>query len=159
MAFLLDTCAINLILDGKVVNEWSLRGYTFVTDIQFQEILDTRDERRRNFLFQGLLALHATVIRPTDIPQWFDCGQNFDTGERIPTTVPVQYDADIPLSFGRFVPLIAQGLSSNRKRPENPLRDAFIAEAALLNGLTLVTADCNLARNAEVWGVRVELIT
>jgi hypothetical protein len=66
--FMLDTCVINLILDGEVGNEWSVRGSNFVTDIQFQEILDTRDELRRRFLFQGLLALEPAVIRPTDLP-------------------------------------------------------------------------------------------
>lgn len=160
MDFMLDTSAINRILDGEVENEWSLRGYNFITDIQLQEILDTRDERRRNVLFQGLLALPAFVLRPTDIPQRFDGGHNFDTGERFPLTWSVvQYAADMSLSFGRFVPVIARGLPPNRKKPHNPLRDAFIAEAALLNGLTLVTADGTLARNAKMFGVRVELIT
>jgi len=46
----------------------------------------------------------------------------------------------------------------NRRRPENPLRDGFIAEVALLGGMTLVTADRNLATEVRIFGVPVELI-
>jgi hypothetical protein len=44
---MLDTCVINRILDGQVDNSWPLRGRSFVTDIQLQEILDTPNEARR----------------------------------------------------------------------------------------------------------------
>jgi hypothetical protein len=46
MDFMLDTCVISRILDGQIGNEWSLRGRNFVTDIQLQEILDTKDPAR-----------------------------------------------------------------------------------------------------------------
>ena len=59
MDFMLDTCVINRILDGQVDNWWSLRALSFVTDIQLQEILDTPNEARREYLFRGLLALSA----------------------------------------------------------------------------------------------------
>jgi hypothetical protein len=62
MPFMLDTSAINRILDRAVENEWPPRGDIFVTDIQFQEILDTRDPTRRNFLFKGLMSLRPNVI-------------------------------------------------------------------------------------------------
>jgi len=160
MAFMLDTSAINRILDGAVGNEWPLRGDIFVTDIQLQEILDTPDPNRRDFLFGGLMSLRPNVIRPGDMFQFYDgSGDDFDTGERLPRgPIPEWYYASVPLSFGRIVPLIARRLPANRKRPENPLRDGFIAEAALLGGMTLVTADRNLAAEAEIFGVLVELI-
>jgi hypothetical protein len=82
MDFFLDTCVINRILDGHVNNWWSMRGLSFVTDTQLQELLDTRNEARREYLFRGLLALRLNVIRPSEMRQLFDCGQNFDTGER-----------------------------------------------------------------------------
>lgn len=85
MPFMLDTCAINRILDRAVENEWSLRGDIFVTDIQFQEILDTPDLTRRDFLFKGLMSLRPNVIRPRDMFQLYDrSGEDFDTGERFP---------------------------------------------------------------------------
>jgi hypothetical protein len=40
----------------------------------------------------------------------------------------------------------------NQKRPANSLRDGFIAEAALFNGMTLVTADRNLAAETGIFG-------
>ena len=155
MAFMLDTSTINRILDDHVGNEWSLRGDIFVTDIQLQEILDTRDPDRRSFLFSGLMNLRPNVIRPRDMFQLYDgSGEDFDTGERLPRlTIPEVYYASVPLAFGRMVPLIAGRLPANRKRPENPLRDSFIAEAAFLGGMTLVTADRNLAAEARVFGV------
>ena len=154
---MLDTCIVNRILDGKVDNEWSLRGDIFVTDIQLQEILDTRDPSRCNFLFRGLLALRPHVIRPSELPQLYDCGQNFDTGERLPSSMEV-HTASMPLSLGRFVPLIARRLPAKSKCPQNPLRDGFIAEAALLYGMTLVTADRRLSEAAAMFGLHVELI-
>jgi len=129
-----------------------------VTDIQLQEILDTRCPGRRDFLLQGLFALRPIVIRPSELPQLYDCGQEFDTGERFPRSMAV-VTASMPLSFGNFVPLIANGLPANQKRPWNPLRDGFIAETALLNGMTLVTADERLSEAAAMFGLRVELVT
>ena len=64
----------------------------------------------------------------------------------------------MPLAFGRIVPVIARRLPRNGKRPESPLRDGFIAESALLGGITLVTADRNLAAVAQMLSVPVELI-
>ncbi len=47
---MLDTCVINRILDGQIGNVWSLRGKIFVTDIQLQEVIDTKNPSRRNYL-------------------------------------------------------------------------------------------------------------
>ena len=156
MGFLYDTCAINCILDREVQNGWSLRGEGYITDLQMQEILETPNPRRRNFLFQGLMNLQLTVIRPAETWCSYDCGGNFDTGQRISSSMPEAYYPE--MSRGRLVPLIARRLPANRKKPQNPMRDAFIAEAALLNELTLVTADKKLAARARKFGVQVELI-
>lgn len=158
MDFMLDTCVINRILDGLVGNVWSLRGRNFVTDIQLQEILDTKDPARRVYLLHGLIALRPGIIRPTELPQLFDGGEEFDTGERFPMGSEVWHRPSMPLSFGRIVPVVAHALPANRKRPANPLRDGFIAETALLNGMTLVTADTRLASAARTLGVNVEII-
>jgi hypothetical protein len=157
MDFLFDTCAINCILKREVENGWSLRGDCYVTDIQLQEILETRNPSRRRFLLTGLMNLRLTVIRPTDTYFPYDCGENFDSDHRIPGTFA---EAQYPeMSLGRLVPVIARGLPPNQKKPQNPLRDAFLAEAALLNGLILVTADKDLAARARTFGVHVELIS
>lgn len=160
MDFMLDTNVLNRIIDGKLSNEWSLRGRTFVTDIQLQEVFDTSNDERRGCLFRGLLALQLNVIRPSDVPQIFDRGQNFDTGERFMLGMgTVWHLGAFPLSFGNYVPVIADGLPPNKRRPENRLRDGFIAESALLNGMTLVTADQRLAAAARTFGALVEEIS
>jgi hypothetical protein len=63
---------------------WSLRGRNFVSDIQLREILDTKDPARRAYLLHGLIALRPGIIRPTELPQLVDGGEEFDTGERFP---------------------------------------------------------------------------
>ncbi len=158
MNFMLDTCVVNRILDGQIGNVWSLRGKNFVSDIQLQEVFDTKNVARRDYLLQGLPALRPGVIRPTELPQMFDDGAGFDTGERFPVGSEVWHRASIPLSFGRIVPVIAGALPTNRKRTENPLRDGFVAEAALLNDMTPVTADTRLAHSGRMLGADVELI-
>ena len=159
MDFMLDTSALNRILDARVDNEWSLRGRIFVTDIQLQEVLDTSNNARRSYLINGMMALDLNVIRPTEMPQRFDVGQGFDTGDRFPTGMAtVWYLNAFPLSFGNYVQAISSDLPANNRRPENPLRDGFIAEAALLNHMTLVTADRRLAGIARSFGTSVEYI-
>ena len=159
MDFMLDTSALNRILDGRVDNAWALRGRNFVTDIQLQEVLDTSNDARRRYLVQGLVGLHLNVIRPTEMPQLFDAGQNFDTGERFLTGMGTVWHRNaFPLSFGNYVLTIARHLPANKGRPKNPLRDGFIGEAALLNGMTLVTADRRLAEIARAVGTAVEHI-
>jgi hypothetical protein len=157
--FMLDTSAINRILDDEVENEWPMRGDILVTDIQLQEILETPDTVRRNFLFQGLLNLHPNVIRPSEMAMWYDgSGDDFDTGGRFPWTVPEVSFTSVPLAYGRVVPVIGRRLSANPKRMKNRLRDGYMAEAALLGGMTLVTADHKLANEVRKLGGYVELI-
>ena len=98
-------------------------------------MLDTCDDARRR-------------IRPTENPQLFAVGQKFDTGERFLTGMgTVWYRNAFPLSLGNYVPAIASDLPANKRRPVNPLRDGFIAETALLNRMTLVTADRRLQKS------------
>jgi hypothetical protein len=159
MDFMLDTSTLNRILDLQVGNEWALRGRNFVTDIQLQELLDTPNDARRLSLLRGLVELNLKIIRPTDVLQPFDAGQGFDTGERFMTGMGTAWYRDaFPLSTGNYVRAVASGLPANKKRPENPLRDGFIAESALLNGMTLVTADRRLGEIARVFGTDVERI-
>ncbi len=122
-------------------------------------MLDTSDDARRRYLVYGLVALQLNIIRSTEMPQLFDVGQNFDTGERFLTGMgTVWHRSAFPLSFGNCVPAIASDLPANKRRPVNPLRDGFIAEAALFNRMTLVTADRRLAEIARTFGTDVEHI-
>jgi hypothetical protein len=72
-SFMLDTSAINCIHDGLGC-EWSLRGQLYVTDIQLQEIAQTRDLKRRDSLLLAFFSLRPTIIRPIGrvfVPEFF----------------------------------------------------------------------------------------
>lgn len=148
--FMLDTSAINRIHDAGQC-EWSLRGPLYVTDIQLQELSQTRNAARRASLIAAFMSLRPTVIRPAGrvfVPEFFGfqdfCGDGFMLG-----------DEDYPLSLGRVMPHIAASMG---QRPERYFPDALIAEAALTSNLTLVTADRRLAKVGRTFGAHVEEI-
>lgn len=148
--FMLDTSAINRIHDGMGC-EWSLRGPLYVTDIQVQELGQTRQPERRASLLRALTSLRPTIIRPSGlafVPEYFGFSRYCDAGFSL-------YDEDYPRPIGRIMPYIAAALGS---RIEKQFRDALIAEATLVSELTLVTADVRLARVASSFGARVETI-
>jgi predicted nucleic acid-binding protein len=147
---MLDTSAINRVHDSQQC-EWSLRGPLYVTDIQLQEIAQTRDPHRRASLLGAFYSLRLTVVRPAGrlfnpdffgFPSFFADDLSFD-GE------------DYPLSLGRVMPVIAASMGS---RVERYFPDALIAEAALTSNLTLVTADRRLAKVGRSFGIQVEEI-
>jgi predicted nucleic acid-binding protein len=146
MAFLLDTSAINRICDGEVrADAWSP---VYITDLVVLELGRTRDANRRHSLFAvldgrlgpgGILRSEGSVCQDTE-GQW-------GYGER--------YDAPLPLSIGRPFPLILRAIGTSHRQH---WRDAFIVQAAMMNGLTLVTADRKQARAAHGFHVPVEYI-
>jgi predicted nucleic acid-binding protein len=148
--FMLDTCAINRIHDGLDC-EWSLRGPLYVTDIQLQEIAQTRDRGRRESLMQAFFSLRPTVIRPQGLI--FDA--DFFGFSTYCVEGPFLSAEDYARPIGRIMPFIAAALGS---RIERQFRDALIGEAALRNSLTLVTSDRKLGKVASSFGARVEVI-
>ncbi len=111
MDFMLDTNILNRIIDGRLTNEWSLRGRTFVTDIQLQEVLDTSSDARRGYLLRGLLALQLNVIRPSEMPQLFDQARISTRASGSCSAWRRSGTAALsPLSFGNYVPAIADDL-------------------------------------------------
>ena len=148
--FMLDTSAINRIHDWQQC-EWSLRGPLYVTEIQLQELAQTRDPDRRASLVGAFMSLRPTVLRPQGrvfMPEAFGFTDYFEGGFGMP-------DEDYGLSLGRVMPLIAASMG---RRAEKHFSDALIAEAALTSNLTLVTADRRLARAAREFGAHVEQI-
>ena len=132
--FMLDTSTINWILDQKVsAGDWTLRGPVFVTDVQLLELMQTPLPERRESLAGVLSILRPSVIRPDALASMaydFGLGREEETYQR---------------SLGRQAPLMAAALGG---RFERNFRDALIAEAALANALTLVTADEGLSSSA-----------
>jgi predicted nucleic acid-binding protein len=149
LGFMLDTSAINWILDLRTEGgNWTLRGPTFITDIQLQEMSRAGEDRRSQLLTVALWHLRATVIRPTGIPSMQD-DSDFDFAFRY------QQEPLSPIS-NRLVGRIAMAMGKNVGRN---FRDALIAQAALDNDLTLVTADRKLASVARRFGTCVEWIS
>ena len=147
---MLDTSAINRIHDWQQC-PWSLRGPLYVTDIQLQEIAQTRNPDRRTSLMAAFMSLRPTVVRPTSRvfdPEFFGFSSFSNDGFTLT-------DEDYGLSLGRVMPLIAASIGS---RVEKHFPDALIAEAALTSNLTLVTADRRLAKVGRSFGAHVEEI-
>lgn len=141
--FMLDTSTINWILDQKVsAGDWTLRRPVFVTDVQLLELMQTPLPERRESLMGVLSILRPSVIRPDALaPMAYDFGLGLEE--------------ETYRSLGRQAPLMAAALGG---RFERNFRDALIAEAALANALTLVTAYAKLARMARSFGIGVEAI-
>lgn len=116
--FMLDTSALNRIHDGLGC-EWSLRGPLYVTDIQLQEIAQTRDPGRRASLLEAFFSLRPTVIRPLGVifmPEYFGFSSYCDAGITLS-------DENYPLPIGRMMPHIAAALGS---RMDKQFGDALI---------------------------------
>jgi hypothetical protein len=62
------------------------------------------------------------------------------------------HEINSPTIFDRSRALAFLGRVFLHGHTENSLRDGFIAEAALFNGMTLVTADRNLAAETGIFG-------
>ena len=143
--FLLDTSALNRICDGKVGAE-RLRPL-YITDVVFSELVATQNPARREALLRVLLPLlgPGSILRGEGeaAAHWTD-----DFAEYGAVESPAQ-------SLGRTFPLITRTIGTNFRKH---WRDGFIAQVALTNGLTLVTADRALARAARKFGVTVEFI-
>ena len=148
--FMLDTSAINRIHDWEQC-EWSLRGPLYVTEVQLQEIAQTRDPERRASLLAAYRSLRLTVIRPMGlvmVPEFFGFASYYPRGL-------TQSDEDYPRPIGRAMTHIAAAMGS---KLEKHYPDALIAEAALNTNLTLVTADRRQARVGREFGAHVEEI-
>jgi len=140
MTYVVDTNIINWLIDGKIDQATMPNDGKFVaTHIQIDEINKTCDEERRARLFltlaSSLSALLQTETTVANVSR-FD-GSKLGDGV-IYTSVRDQLDV------------------LNGARPSN-IRDALIAEVAIVNSCTLLTADRDLAKVAEDHGGMVRL--
>jgi predicted nucleic acid-binding protein len=132
MKYVVDTNIINWLIDKKIdSSELPRDGELVATHIQIDEINRTSDEDRRARLFitvastiRELLPTETTVA---DVSRFDWC--KMGDGD-VYTSIKSQLDA------------------VNRGRPSN-IRDALIAEVAVVNGFTLLTADRDLAMVVE----------
>jgi predicted nucleic acid-binding protein len=132
MKYVVDTNIINWLIDGKIDRAALPSDGKFVaTHIQVDEINRTSDEDRRARLSLTLIStireLLPTESAVMDISRFDWCKMGDGV---IYTSIKNELDAE------------------NGERRSN-IRDALIAEVAIVNGFTLLTADADLAEIAK----------
>jgi hypothetical protein len=146
MAYLLDTSAVNRICDGATrPNAWSP---LYITDLVLLELGRTRDTDRR----KKLMAVLDGRLGPGCVLRSDGPGHTWHHNQVDDFDIP--YDAST-FPLGRPFPLIMRSIGISHRQH---WRDAFIVQAAMMHGLTLVTADDAQAKSARRCGVRVEFI-
>ena len=142
MKYVVDTNVINWLIDGKI-DRASLPsdGEFIATHIQIDEINRTSDEDRRARLF---LALTSTIR------------------ELLPTESLIAGVSRVnwcKVSDGRIFTSIRSQLDTKNGGRQSNIHDALIAEVAIANGFTLLTADTDLAEIASDHGGAVRLVS
>jgi predicted nucleic acid-binding protein len=138
MQFVVDTCIINKLIDGKMnLNELPSNSTFFASHIQIDEINKTQDSERRAQLFLRFAEVSPKII-PTESAVW-DVSR-FDQAK---------------FSDGVLFDNLKQSLNVlNKSKPSN-VNDALIAETAIVNEYTLLTSDKNLTEVAKKLGCKV----
>lgn len=133
--YVVDTCVFNWLADGQIQKEdLPSDGGFAITHIQVDEINKTSDEERRARLLLQQASLHCELL-PT---------QSF--------VFDVSRFDHAMLSDGKLYTSLKAELDRLNGRKENNSRDALIAEAAIANGYTLLTADRDLKAVTESQG-------
>jgi predicted nucleic acid-binding protein len=131
MKYVVDTNIINWLIDGKIERAALPSDGEFVaTHIQIDEINRTSDEDRRARL---LLTLASTIreLLPTESAVWNI--SRFDWCK---------------MGDGMIYTSIKNDLDAKNTGRRSNIHDALIAEVAIVNGFTLLTADADLAHVA-----------
>ena len=138
MQFVVDTCIINKLIDGKMnLNELPSNSSFFASHIQIDEINKTQDSERRAQLFLRFAEVSPKIIPKEslvwDVSRWDQA--KFSDG--------VLYDN------------LKQSLDAlNKSKPCN-VNDALIAETAIVNEYILLTSDKDLTKVAKKLGCNV----
>jgi hypothetical protein len=130
--YVVDTCVFNWLADGLINSEaLPSDGGFAITHIQVDEINKTKDEDRRAKLILVQVSLHCKLL-PTE---------SF--------LLDVSRLDHAKLGDGQLFTSIKTELDKLNRAKKNNNRDALIAEAAVQNGLTLITADEDLKSVTE----------
>lgn len=141
MKYLLDTSAINRILDERLdISELPPNSEYAITHLQIDEINNTKNSDRR-----ARLSLMQSQIRPELI-------------QTNTLVVDISRVDHAKLGNGKIYKEILNELECAKSSKENNIRDALIAETAIVNGYCLLTADNALADAAEKNGCMVQRI-
>jgi predicted nucleic acid-binding protein len=137
--YMFDTNIFNKILDGKIdTNFFKMKGKFYVTHIQYDEIINTVNEKRR----QELIDIFYLIEQ-----------------EKIPTeTFVLDYSRldEGKLSNGTLYQIILNELNEkNPGREASNIRDALIAETCIKNNIILVTNDNTLYKIVKKQSIEV----
>jgi predicted nucleic acid-binding protein len=128
MSYVVDTNIFNDLLDGRIlIKDLPNDGSYIATHVQIDEINNTKNGERRAQLFLMFAKLRPEIV-PTESLVW-DVSR-WDEGK---------------FSDGVLFEQLKQELDAlNNSKPNNS-KDVLIAEVAIVNGFTLLTADKDLA--------------
>ncbi len=138
MRYIVDTCIINKLVDGLIEPEGLPSDGDFVAShIQIDELNKTKDEDRRARLFLKFAKIIDGVV-PTET-----------------TLVGVSRLGESKLGDGVIYRSTKVKLDSLNGGKTNNAMDALIAEVAIKNEYTLLTADYHLSEVAKNHGCKV----
>jgi rRNA-processing protein FCF1 len=138
MSYVVDTNIFNKLVDGVFrIEDLPSDGPYLATHVQIDELNNTKDTERRARLFLMFAEVRPQVV-PTesfvwDVSRW-DHGKWGD---------------------GILYEKLKQDLDALNKSKANNARDILIAEVAIVNEYTLLTADRDLATVAKKHGGKV----
>ena len=138
-AYILDTNIFNRLLDGRILfDNLPTDGPFFATNIQKDEINNTKDDNRRKDLLHKFHEIANSFLLPT---------------ETFVSDVS-HVDAD-KCGGGILFNRIKKSLNSLNNSKRNNIQDALIAEVSIINNYCLVTADKDLASVTNEFGGKV----
>jgi predicted nucleic acid-binding protein len=139
MKYVVDTSIINKLVDGKIdPSELPTDGEFIASHIQIDELGKTKDAERRAQLLTRFGELGVEVVK-TESAVW---GRSKYGGAK--------------WGGGITRRAIKAALDARNRRKKNNLDDAFIAEIAIKNGFTLLTADYDLNAVVESYDGQVQ---
>lgn len=138
MNYVVDTCLINHLVDGKIApDSLPLDGEYVATHIQREELEATRNEYRREILLKKFSEIVKSTI-PTET-RIFGISR-FGQGN---------------FGDGKLHTSLQSSLDNVNDKHRNNTKDCLIAEVAIKKGYTLLTTDRDLKEVAQKHGGRV----
>lgn len=138
MRYVVDTSVINKFVDGSLAPEHLPDdGDYLASHVQVDELNKTKDEERRARLFLKFATTINNIV-PTES-----------------LVVGVSRIGQCKISDGILYGVLKSGLGALNGAKSNNSIDALIAEVAIKNGYTLITADYHLQKVSTQHGCRV----
>ena len=134
MKYVVDTSVFNKLLDGLIRPDELPSGQFIATHVQIDELKKTKDEARRKAL---VLTFEEVVDRIDPTESFLFNLTPFGAGK---------------LSDGRTFASLKKRLDALNEGKANNIHDALIAEVAIVNNATLLTADYDLQRVTQELG-------